>query len=76
MDLLNEDNLFKNVVFYVNFHYEKIMENEKMVEYVINSRRQINKLRYNMPEFNDRQLNSVYIGYTLLLLLMYSSMFG
>jgi len=66
----SEDNYLLALSIYINFYYEKIVSEPNMLEYIVNSSNQIDKLAINYPEYTRRQLESTYIALTLCLIII------
>ena len=59
------DNFLLALTMYINFYYETIVCEDKMIDYLVDSKNLIDKLGLNYPEYTRRQLESVYIALTL-----------
>ena len=65
----DDDKYLLAIAMYVNFHYEKIASDEKMLEYLVNSEEQINKFQEMYPDYTRRQVESLYIAFTFIMIL-------
>ena len=59
------DNFLLALTMYINFYYESIVCEDKMMDYLVDSKNLIDKLGLIYPEYTRRQLESVYIALTL-----------
>lgn len=74
MDINNdilEYNYIIGFAMYINFFYEDIVSEPYMLDYLVNSSNQINKLALNYSTYTRRQIESIYIALTLYLLFMW-----
>jgi len=70
-DIKNNDhtnNFLLALSMYINFYYEIIVCEEKMMNYLVDSTRIIDKLSVEYPSYTRRQLESTYIAFTIILL--------
>jgi len=77
-DLNEMSELDKNLMaisMYIYFNYEQIMEEHKIEEFLINSERVLNKFHRLHPEFNKKQIDSIFIAFNLLMIICISQMF-
>ena len=77
-DLNEMSELDKNLIaisMYIYFNYEQIMEEHKIEEFLINSERVLNKFHRLHPEFNKKQIDSIFIAFNLLMIICISQMF-
>lgn len=67
----NNDNFLLALTMYINFYYESIVSEEKIMNYLVDSEDLINKLSYTYTEYTRRQLESMYIALTICLILSF-----
>ena len=57
---------------YINFYYEHIVCEEKMMNYLVDSERMINNIASIYPQYTRRQVESTYIALTICFLLLFN----
>ena len=62
---ISNDNFILALTMYINFYYETIVCEEKMMNYLVYSKNLIDKLGLTYPEYTRRQLESMYIALTI-----------
>ena len=62
------DNFLLALTMYINFYYESIVCEDKMMDYLVDSSNLLDKLGAMYPEYTRRQVESVYIALTLCLI--------
>jgi hypothetical protein len=70
----NEDkdtNFLLALSMYINFYYEHIVSEEKMMNYLVDSNKLIDKLGLSYPDYTRRQLESTYIAFTICIILLF-----
>ncbi len=60
---------------YIYFNYDQIMQEHKMQEFLINSERVLNKFHRLHPEFNKKQIDSIFIACNLMMIICISQIF-
>ncbi len=60
---------------YIYFNYDQIMQEHKMQEFLINSERVLNKFHRLHPEFNKKQIDSIFIAFNLMMIMCISQIF-
>jgi hypothetical protein len=76
LDINNEskyDKYLLAIAMYVNFHYERIVSEEYMLDYLVASENQLNKFHDLYPEYTRRQIESIYIAFTFIIVLVFHS---
>lgn len=54
---------------YINFYYEDIVSQPTMLNYLVDSENQINKLALTHTNYTRRQIESTYIAFTIIVIL-------
>ena len=60
---------------YINFNYEKIVSEPQMMDFLVNSDRVLNKFHLIYPDYNRRQIESIFIAFNLLMIIGITNMF-
>ncbi len=69
--------LDKNLIaisMYIYFNYDQIMLDPKLVEFINNSQRVLNKFHRLHPEFNQNQIESIFLAFNIIMLLCINQM--
>jgi hypothetical protein len=71
-DLNEMAELDKNLIaisMYIYFNYEQIMLDPRIIEFINNSQRVLNKFHRLHPEFNQKQIESIFLAFNILMIL-------
>ena len=77
MKMINNNNNNKDkettfllaLTMYINFYYEDIVSQPTMLNYLVDSKNQINKLALTQPSYTRRQIESIYIAFSIIVIL-------
>jgi hypothetical protein len=61
----HSDNFLLALTMYINFYYENIVCEEKIMNYLVESDSLIKKLNLYYPNYTQRQLETTYIALTI-----------
>lgn len=83
VDLQNNDNnemveLDKNLIaisMYIYFNYDQIMTDPKLVDFLINSQRVLNKFHRLYSEYNRKQIESIFLAFNIMMLMYINQIF-
>jgi hypothetical protein len=83
VDLQNNDNnemaeLDKNLIaisMYIYFNYDQVMADPKLVDFLINSQRVLNKFHRLHSEYNRKQIESIFLAFNLMMLMCINQIF-
>ena len=67
----NNNNFLLALTMYVNFYYESIVCEERTMNYLVDSKRLIDKLSNTYPEYTRRQVESMYIALSVCLVILF-----
>ncbi len=76
-DLNEMVELDKNLIaisMYIYFNYEQIILDPKIIEFINNSQRVLNKFHRLHPEFNQKQIESIFLAFNILMILCINQM--
>ncbi len=59
---------------YIYFNYEQIILDPKIIEFINNSQRVLNKFHRLHPEFNQKQIESIFLAFNILMILCINQM--
>lgn len=54
---------------YINFYYEDIVSQPTMLNYLVESENQINKIALTHPSYTRRQIETTYIAFSIIVIL-------
>ena len=82
VELQNDDNtemveLDKNLMaisMYIYFNYDQVISDPKLVDFIINSQRVLNKFHRLHPEFNQKQIESIFLAFNIIMILCVNQM--
>ena len=68
------DNKLMAISMYIYFNYEKIMSDTKLVEFIDDSERVLNKFHTVHSEYNRKQIESIFLAFNIIMIICISQM--
>ena len=61
---------------YIYFNYDQIISDPKIIEFINNSQRVLNKFHNLHSEYNRKQIESIFLAFNIIMLLCINEMFS